>query len=749
MKIFRHFLLPFMVLLAIPTAIGQHLLKGMVQDAETREGLPHASVAIVGTNKGTVTDETGRFNLEVQQLPVQIAISYSGYIPDTMLVRTSQFISCMLKTDVKNLNEITVISGTLREASRLESPIPVDVYTPALFRKNPSPSVFESLSMINGVQPQINCNVCNTGDIHINGMEGPYTMVLIDGMPIVSSLSTVYGLAGIPNSMVKRIEVVKGPASTLYGSEAVAGIINVITKDPLTAPRWSVDMMATSYQEYALDVSSSWKKNNIHGLTGISLFNFDNRVDQNADNFTDVTLQNRLSVFSKINFSRKNNLPASAGIRYVYEDRWGGEMQWNRNHRGSDQVYGESIYTNRFELIGNYVLPNLPHVQADVSYNYHHQDSYYGTVPYMASQHVFFSQLRWNKKAGNTDILAGLPFRYMYYDDNSVATASGDTLNPANRPYLTFLPGIFIQTETSFTRKFVLLTGIRYDHHNHHGSVVTPRISFKYHAATNQVIRLTGGSGFRVVNLFTEDHAALTGAREVIIRNTLKPEQSWNVNLNYAAQHTFAHGYLSLDASAFFTYFTNKIVGDFMTDPELIIYDNLSGYAISRGFSVNTDFLFTNSLKILAGMTVMDVYQVNEEPDGYKRTPQLFAPRLSGTFAISYTLPRWNITTDLTGRITGPMHLPVVPNDERPDMSPTFALVNLQFSKNTRNRWDLYIGIKNLLNFMPKHPILRPFDPFDRNITVDNPKGFTFDTSYNYAPIQGIRGFAGIRYTIN
>ncbi len=749
MKNFQHIIFILITVLSGSTATSQHLLKGIVLDAETREGLPYANVVVANTNTGTATDETGRFVIDVPELPVEIIISFSGYHPDTLHIPSARQITCMLKPDVKNLNEIMVVSGTMQEVTRLQSPIPVDVYSPALFRKNPAPSVFESLSMINGVQPQINCNVCNAGDIHINGMEGPYTMVLIDGMPIVSSLSTVYGLSGIPNSMVKRIELVKGPASTLYGSEAVAGIINVITKDPLTAPRWSVDLMATSYQEYTLDVASAWKNKNLYTLTGLSYFNFSNRVDNNADNFTDVTLQNRVSVFSKLSFARKNNLPASLGLRYVYEDRWGGEMQWDRNYRGSDQVYGESIYTNRLELIGNYALPNMPHLQADLSYNYHHQDSYYGIVPYMASQHVLFSQLRWNKKAGNTDILAGLPFRYMYYDDNSVATASADTLNPENRPHHTFLPGIFIQAETSLNSKFVILTGIRYDHHNHHGSVITPRISIKYNTAANQVIRLTGGSGFRVVNLFTEDHAALSGAREVIIRNALKPEQSWNVNLNYSAQHPLVNGYLSLDASAFFTYFTNKIVGDFMTDPELIIYDNLSGYAISRGFSLNADLLLTNSVKILSGLTFMDVYQVDDEHGSRQRTPQLFAPRLSETFAISYTLPRWNITTDLTGRVTGPMHLPVVPNDERPNMSPTFALVNLQFSKTIRNRWDLYAGIKNLLNFVPKDPILRPFDPFDRNITVDNPKGFTFDTSYNYAPVQGIRGFAGIRFTIN
>ena len=98
--------------------------------------------------------------------------------------------------------------------------------------RNPTPSIFESLQNVNGIRPQLNCNVCNTGDIHINGLEGPYTFVLIDGMPIVSGLSTVYGLSGIPQSLIERVEIVKGPASTLYGSEAVGGIINIITKQP-------------------------------------------------------------------------------------------------------------------------------------------------------------------------------------------------------------------------------------------------------------------------------------------------------------------------------------------------------------------------------------------------------------------------------------------------------------------------------------------------------------------------------------
>lgn len=119
----------------------------------------------------------------------------------------------LLKPMGSVLSEV-VVTGTMKEVKRLESPVPVELYNPAFFRKNPTACIFDGLQQVNGVRPQINCNVCNTGDIRINGLPGPYTMVLIDGMPIVSSLSTVYGLSGIPNSLVERIEIVKGPASS-------------------------------------------------------------------------------------------------------------------------------------------------------------------------------------------------------------------------------------------------------------------------------------------------------------------------------------------------------------------------------------------------------------------------------------------------------------------------------------------------------------------------------------------------------
>lgn len=734
------------VLFTVSTLLcqAQHVLTGAVRDAETREPLAYASVLVLPSGVGTTTDMSGNFSVNIPEVrtPSQIIVSFIGYKTDTITISERQKrYTVLLSHDVSALHEVVVVSGTMKEVTKMGSPIPVEVYSPALFMKNPTPSIFESLSMVNGVQPQLNCNVCNTGDIHINGMEGPYTMVLLDGMPIVSSLATVYGLAGIPNSLVKRIEIVKGPASTLYGSEAVGGLVNIITKDPNTSPTLNVDFSATHLAEYNADIAAKMKVGKSDALVGINYFNFNNPMDVNKDNFTDVTQQQRISLFNKYSFQRRDQRQASLALRYVYEDRWGGQLQWNKHLRGSDQVYGESIYTNRYEIVGNYQLPTAREkLVFDYSYNYHLQDSYYGVYKYLADQQVAFGQLRWDKKIGNHDLLAGIPFRYIYYDDNTVGTRQGDSTDTRNFPMHTYLPGIFIQDEFHVSDRLTVLGGMRYDHHNHHGNILSPRLSFKYAPNKNNTFRLSTGNGFRVVNLFTEDHAALTGARSVIIENELKPEQSWNVNLNYATNVVHTAGYLGLDASVFYTYFTNKIVGDFFTDPDLIIYDNLDGHAISKGITINTDIAFTNSLKIIAGVTLMDVYQVEVQNGEERKIPQLFAPKVSGTYAISYYIDRIGLALDLTGRFNGPMKLPVGPRDidPRPDMSPWFTIMNVQASKTFTNGFEVYAGVKNVLDFFPENPLLEPENPFGKN----------FDTSYNYASIQGAKGFLGMRWTV-
>lgn len=653
----------------------------------------------------------------------------------------------VLKTKVKTSTiEDVVITGTIKPFSRSKSPVAVEVYSQKFFQKNPTPSIFEAIAMVNGVKPQLNCSVCNTGDIHINGLEGPYTMILIDGMPIVSSLSTVYGLSGIPNSLVDRIEVVKGPASSIYGSEAMGGVINIITKNALTAPKLSVDLMTSTWSENNLDISTKFNiGKSAASLLSLNYFSFKEKIDQNKDNFTDAALQSRISIFNKWNFRRKENRQASIALRYLYEDRFGGEMQWNKSYRGSGNVYGESIYTNRAEVFGLYQWPLKEYLVTQFSYNYHDQNSFYGSNPYDALQKVTFVQTYWSKKVGNHDLTGGITFKKTFYDDNTPGTLSSDGIS--NAPMKSPIWGAFVQDQWEINEKNTLLLGYRFDYDKIHHEVHSPRLAWKYSPNPYHTLRFNFGTGFRVVNLFTEDHAALTGSREVLIKSDLKPERSVNGNLNYIWKIPIGTRILQFDASAFYTYFSNKIVGDFDTDPDKIIYDNLHGYGISRGASLNVDFSFSFPLSVGLGVTYLDVYQKFDGDD--KKSQQLHAPKWSGTYNLSYKFPN-DLSIDFTGQFYGPMRLPVLPNDYRPEYSPFYSLANIQVSKSFKSGFEVYCGIKNLFNFTPKDPLMRPFDPFDKYVDdpVNNPNHYTFDTAYGYAPMQSIRGFLGVKYTL-
>jgi outer membrane receptor for ferrienterochelin and colicins len=722
----------------------------MVTDG--KDPVPAASVSIPTLGLSAAADDEG--NYTIANIPygthevVFSSVSLKTVRKKTIINSPKPVTENIILEEEGQALEEVVITGTMKEVSRLESPIPVEIITSKLFKKNPTATLFEAVGMVNGVQPQLNCSVCNTGDIHINGMEGPYTMILIDGMPIVSALSTVYGLNGIPNSIVDRIEVVKGPGSSLYGSEAMGGIINVVTKSPLKAPAVSADVFTTSWGDVNMDAAVRLKAGKATGLLGVNYFIFKERHDHNRDNFTDVTLQDRISIFNKWNFERKDNRIASIAGRYVYEDRWGGEMQWNKSFRGSGLVYGESIYTRRAEVIGLYQLPVNEKIFTQYSYNWHDQNSWYGTTPYMANQQVGFVQTYWDKQFGERhNFLLGAALRYTLYDDNTPATV---WIDGTNNPSKKVLPGIFIQDEWSINEKHKLLGGYRYDYDNDHGSVHSPRVAYKFSPNSNNTVRASFGTGFRVVNLFTEDHAALTGAREVVIEEELKPERSYNANLNYVLKIPTENFFLGFDITGFYSYFTNKIVGDFDTDPNKIIYDNLRGHAISQGVSLNTDLTFTFPLKILAGISYMDVYQMEENSNGHlERSVQLHAPKWSGNFVASYALP-YNVSVDFTGNFYGPMRLPILPNDYRPEYSPWFCIANLQLTKKFNYGLEFYGGVKNLFDFTPKDPIMRPFDPFDQNVDdpVNNPNGYTFDPSYNYASMQGRRLFLGIRYNL-
>ncbi len=749
------------IIFFIPECIlAQGLIRGLLLNGD--EPVANATVTI-GKNKILLSDSAGRFEYNTTapgKYDIKISmVGFENFHQSIVLKHDEEKeIVFSLQTTVSTLDAV-VVTGTLKAVTRLESPIAVEVYNPGFFKKNPTPSIFESLQQVNGVRPQLNCNVCNTGDIHINGLEGPYTMITIDGMPIVSSLSSVYGLFGIPHQMIERVEIVKGPASGLYGSEAIGGLINVITRTPEKAPLFSANLMTTNWHEYLLDAGVKYKVSpKLTGLLGINYFNYTNPKDKDNDQFTDVTLQDRFTIFNKWSLQRKFNRQASLATRYFYEDRWGGDMRWNKSFRGGDSLYGESIYTNRWELIGNYQLPVHEKMFFAFSATGHKQDSYYGTTPYMGDQKIIFGQGTWHKTiAGDHELLSGIAGRYSYYDDNSTATV--DTLSGNNNPERFFIPGIFVQYEWKLNERHQLLSGLRYDHHPIHKNIFTPRFAYKWKMDDQRVFRINAGTGFRVVNLFTEDHAALTGARAVEIKEKLKPESSYNINANFINEWRGDGKSFTLDLSAWYSWFHNQIIPDYETDPRKIIYQNLNGHAISKGVSLNAEFSLHHRLKGYTGFTLQELYKME---DKIKQRP-LLTEKWSANWSLSYSFPVVALTVDYTGNIYGPMKLPLQgANDPRAENSPVWSLQNLQLTKKWWKTLEVYGGIKNMLNWTPAKNniflIARSHDPFNKQVEFDadgnaqtsseNPYGLIFDPAYVYAPNQGRRIFLGIRYML-
>ena len=550
---------------------------------------------------------------------------------------------------------------------------------------------------------------------------------LIDGMPLMSSLASVYGLNGINPALIQQIEIVKGPSSTLYGSEAMAGVINVITKDPRFVPRLTIDAWGTSDAEGNVDFAASTRPGDVSGFLSGNLAYNNRFVDGNGDGFTDFPLNRRGVVFGKMDVSPRGERRATLTAKYLYEDRFGGVEGWTRADRGSGDVYGESIYTNRIEMLGSYLPGWSDEIRFEGSYSWHDQDSWYGDSPYDATQHIAFGNAVWGPLVGRHDLLLGASLRYQTYDDNTPATVAVDRR---------LIPGVFAQDELRFSNGVNLLGGMRADHHEEHGVIASPRVAIKWDAFGHTAVRLNAGTGFRVLNLFTEDHAALTGARDVLVASELEPERSRSVTLNVNQVVEFGPNPMMIDLDLFHTRFSNKIVPDYDADPNQIVYGNLEGHAVSRGIGVtlnqNVDF---DRFLYSVGVTLQDVYTVEADD----ASDEFFAPNVRGVLSATYNVRSLPMRIDYTGSITGPMRLPAYASPfTRAVRSPTYSTHNVQTSWRIENGAEFYLSVKNVFDYVQPSALIDPANPF----------GDDFDTAYVYGPLRGRYIMLGLRYGV-
>jgi outer membrane receptor for ferrienterochelin and colicins len=644
----------------------------------------------------------------------------------------------MLSTKVVRQQEV-VVTGTMRETYVKDSPVKVDVVsTERLEQGQTSSNLMDLIASVGGLTTQLNCGVCGTNAIRVNGVEGTNTAVLIDGMPIMGALASVYGLNGISPSIIDQVEVIKGAQSTLYGTQALGGVVNIITKNPANTPTATADVYAKSTREGSVNLSASPEVGRVKGFVSGNVLRMENYIDDNGDGFADVAKRSRASFFGKGTLTGKGGEQRLNVAAKLYgENRTGGPPNFTDDLLGSNQVYGESIYTQRGELLTEFRPPGLDErLQVSGAFTYHDQDSYYGTEHYVGTQRIAFGQVTWNQPVTESlRILGGVSARYDVYDDNTPATTESERR---------FVPGVFGQGELSLG-DVTLLGGLRFDHHDEHGVVTAPRLSAKYAPSELTTVRASAGTGFRVVNVFTEDHAALTGSREVVFEEELAPERSRSVTASVEQILPFGTNPLTVSVDGFYTRFSNKIIPNYDRDPGLIVYENLDGFSVTRGFSVGLDQSFTAlPISYSAGVTLSDVYT----EDGGERQAVMYAPDFTGSLGLSYSIRSIGANVEYAGSLTGPKRMPDLYVDDyvRDRWSPTFTTHDLKITKEFLNvngpagvGVDAYFSVENLFDYTQGTPLVGQNDPFGRK---DNK---VFDTIYTWGPIVGRTFSVGVR----
>ena len=662
-----------------------------------------------------------------------------------------------LHTSLDSVHQIheMVYTGTLKEMRKDDFAIPVEIYGQEYFLKNNVTNLYEAITMVSGIQANIDGALDGSGDIEINGQDGPFTLIMIDGMPVSSGNAGVYSFAGIPMGMIERIEVIKGPASTIYGSDAMSGVINVITKNPEHISQFFGDIRATSFAETNVEVGAQIPAGKATGMINVSFYDMNARWDKNHDGFTDIPLTTRGTIFTKWTFRNKYQKLCSVFGRYLYDNRLGGQLAYNKSLIGSDSIYGETARTNRFEVFGNFSLPieNL-NMTIQTSYTDQKQNAWYGTRPFFNEErNARFQFLYENKTRNVSDLTVGASYRLYWYNDN-LHTPSDTNAGILNHyPLFNHFPAVFIQDMIHLDKNNEILAGLRYEYNTlYAGNAICPRFDYKWMDDKRlDILRFSLGSGFKTPDIFIDDRYAYTNGKFIVINGDIKTELCYGTQIDFERKIS-KHGNFDIDANFFFNTIVNKIEADIYSRPDAVIYSNDGSVNIDYGINVKTEMAFAFPLHATVAFTVLRNVDLSKNNSGqlvYNNVPN--SPNFTSTFTLSYVFRRAGVNIDLTGLINSPVYLNTVIDDYRPELSPWYCIMNIQVTKKFKCGIDIYGGANNLLNFVPHNVLLNANDPFNRTLNnLDaNPHNYTFNTSYIYAPNQGIKGFLGMRWHLD
>lgn len=733
---------------------------GHVLDAANHEHLPFVNVYIKGTTLGTATNDNGHYILE--HLPVgthTVVVSFMGYktIEQEVTLKANNSIEMnfTLEENTRLMNDV-VVSANRYEVNRKEAATIVNVLTPKVFTTTNSVNLAEGLNYQPGLRVENTCQNCGVNAVRINGLEGKYSQILIDSRPVFSSLAGVYGLEQIPVSMIDRVEVIRGGGSAIFGSSAIGGVVNIITREPI---RNSLDISNTTH----LIGGKSWdnvtsmnaalvSSNRKVGATIFGMSRDRQGYDHDGDGYTELGLLKGSSLGMRAYYRFSNQAKLTAEYHAMHEFRRGGDSIHMMPHQTTVAEQAEH-YIHGGGLTYDYIAKNLKtRFSIYTSLQKVDRNTYYGTQ-YDINAYGTSNDFSWvtgGQFNQSFDRLIFMPSEFVAGVEYSVNNLE-DIQLAYDRTLLQNIniASVFAQNEWK-NSKMGFLIGARVDKHNLIDNiVVSPRANFRYVFMDNLTARLSYSSGYRAPQAFDEDlHIMAVGGEVAIIELSpdLKPEysNSFSGSLNWSSN--IRGGEFNILAEGFYTTLNDVfILKENGTDAQgniLMERTNGSG-AYVAGVNVEATYTPIRDLNMQIGYTFQKSRY--KEPEVWSENPNIEpqkrmfrTPDHYGFMTVDYTMfDALNIA--LSGTYTGSMlvqHFAGYIAEDVEMTTPNFFDMGIKiaydYKLSNNNVIQFNGGVKNIFNSYQ--------DDFDQ--------GADRDAGYIYGPALPRTFFLGLKLGI-
>ena len=735
-------------------------IAGHVLDAHTKEHLSFVNVQVEGTALGCLTDESGHFYLKnLPEGELTIVFSMMGYETEkrTVTLRRDTLIEMNVAiAETSFMIDNVVVTANKYETKQREVATIVNVIPPLIIESTTSNSMADVLNFQTGLRVEETCSNCGVPQIRINGLEGQYTQILMDSRPIFSSLASVYGLEQLPAGMVDRIEVIRGGGSALYGANAIAGVVNIITKEP-SRNSLNISNSSAFTQTGTYDINTNMNASVVSENQKAGLFLFGvqrnrQQYDRDNDGYSDIPHLNSTTVGFRSYFKTSDYSKITAEYHHTTEFRRGGygidSLQPHESPLTEQLRHNIDAATAKWDM---YTADNKHFVSVYTSFQHIARDSYFGTNynpnAYGKSTDIVSvtgAQYRFSYPCGimNADLSAGAEYSYNQLRDQIL----GYGRNTLQRVHL---GGGYVQNEWK-NKQWSILVGGRLEQHSLLDKpVFSPRANIRYTPIEPIILRLSYASGYRAPQIYEEDlHVGAVGGEVSLISldENLKPEYSHSISGSIDMYKRFGKWDLNLTLEGFFTQlndvFTLVENGHDAQGNLLLTRTNVSGARVA-GMNIEAKVGFGHLLTFQAGYTYnhsryIEPLQWSENPNiapqrRMFRTPDHYGYFLCNIEPVKY----FHIVTN--GKVTGNMLVQhfagYVPEDEEVT-TPTFFEWDIKLCYDIplykHYMLEINAGVKNIL------------DQFQSDLD----KGMDRDAGFIYGPATPRTFFAGINLKI-